>query len=181
MSTASNPESPRAERIRTALERNAKAVSIRPSIGQGTAVTRVRLGEGLACDIEDGAWSLKADLSEKSGGTREGPDPGVMGRAALGSCLAVGYAMFAARRGVPIDELTVEVQADYDVRGELAVDDSISPAYSEIRLMVKVRSDAPEADVAAMMSEAEKHSSWLHIVRDPMRVVVDTTISGGGS
>ena len=36
--------------IRTALERNVKAVTLRPSIGQGTAITKVRLNPGLACD-----------------------------------------------------------------------------------------------------------------------------------
>ena len=34
-----------------------------------------------------------ASLTEKYGGTNEGPNPGVLGRAALGSCLALGYAM----------------------------------------------------------------------------------------
>ncbi len=39
--------------IRTALERNVKAVSLRPSTGQGTKTTKVRLRPGLACDVED--------------------------------------------------------------------------------------------------------------------------------
>jgi uncharacterized OsmC-like protein len=86
--------------IKTILDRNAKALELRPIIGQGTAVTKVRLTEGLACEIEEGAWNLKADMSEKSGGANTGPNPGVLGRAALGSCLAIGYAMWAARRGV---------------------------------------------------------------------------------
>jgi uncharacterized OsmC-like protein len=83
--------------IRTAIERNVKAVTLRPAIGQGTAVTRVRLRDGLASDIQHGPWSLVAGTTEKYGGTNEGPNPGVLGRAALGSCLAIGYAMWAAR------------------------------------------------------------------------------------
>src|SRR5882672_5952296 len=109
------------ENLRGILERNVKAVSIRPSIGQGTATTRVRLKPGLECEIEEGAWKLTAGVGEKSGGTNAGPNPGILGRGALGSCLAIGYAMWAARLGVPIESLDVEVEADYDRRGELGV------------------------------------------------------------
>ena len=33
-----------------------KAVTQRPSVGQGTAKTRVHLKPGLECEIEEGAW-----------------------------------------------------------------------------------------------------------------------------
>ncbi len=62
-------------------------------------------------------------MSQTAGGTSVGPSPGVLGRGALGSCLAIGCAMWAARLGVPIDALEVEVEADYDSRGELGVSD----------------------------------------------------------
>jgi len=35
------------------------------------------------------------------------PTPGVLGRAALGSCLAIGYMMYAAKTGVPLAGLEV--------------------------------------------------------------------------
>ena len=72
------------EPIRTAIERNVKAVTLRPSIGQGTAVTRARLRDGLRCDVEEGPWTLVAGMTDKYGGTNAGPNPGVLGRAALG-------------------------------------------------------------------------------------------------
>jgi len=45
--------------IKSAIERNQKALRLRPSIGMGTATTKVRIRSGVACDIEDGAWKLK--------------------------------------------------------------------------------------------------------------------------
>src|SRR5437868_435627 len=90
------------DQIKAVLDRNAKALELRPSVGQGTAVTRVRLIDGLACRIEEGQWSLTADMSTKSGGANSGPNPGVLGRASLGSCLAIGYAMWAARHCNPL-------------------------------------------------------------------------------
>jgi uncharacterized OsmC-like protein len=148
------------ENIRTAIERNVKAVSVRPSMGQGTAVTRARLGDSLSCEIEDGAWKLTAGMTEKYGGSNAGPNPGVYGRAALASCLAIGYGIWAARLGVKIDSLEVEVQADYDVRGELGVSDEVPPGYVAVRYVVTVQSSAPEHEVMQLLNTADKHSSW---------------------
>ncbi|NOT25531.1 MAG: OsmC family protein [Acidobacteria bacterium] len=163
--------------IKIALERNVKAVSLRPSVGQGTAVTRVRLGADLRCDIEEGSWKLKAGMTEKYGGDGSAPNPGVLGRAAIGSCLAIGYAMWASRLQVPITSLEVEIQADYDVRGELGASDDVRPGYGEIRYIVKVESDAPAEDVEKMLEIAERRSSWLDVVGNatPMRREVHIT------
>jgi uncharacterized OsmC-like protein len=163
------------QHIKEVLDRNAKALEIRPSIGQGTAVTRVHLTEGLACRIEEGQWTLTADMSAKSGGAGSGPNPGVLGRASLGSCLAIGYAMWAARRGVPIRSLDVEVHADYDTRAEFGID-GIRPGYRQVRCIVNVESDAPEEDVRRVLAEANATSSYLHVWQDPQDVRLDIRV-----
>ncbi len=156
-------------RIRTAFQRNRKAVSLRPAVGQGTAVTRVSVREGMTCEIEDGPWKLTADYSEKQGGRGRGPDPGVFGRSALGSCLAIGYVLWAAERGVPVDGITVEVQADYDARGHYGLAD-VPCGYGAVRYTVTVESAAPEEDVERMIEEADRYSSYLEVFRDPQKL-----------
>jgi uncharacterized OsmC-like protein len=154
------PHTHGSEAIREAVERVAKAVSLRASIGQGTASTRVRLRPGLSCTVDEGPWHFDVGMSEKYGGTNDAPNPGVYGRAAVGSCLAIGYGIWAARMGVPIDSLAVEIQADYDVRGELGVGDEVSPGYLAMRYIVTIESSAPEADILLMLDTADRHSSW---------------------
>lgn len=154
--------------IKTALERNVKVMTARPAVGQGTAVTRVTLNPGLACDVEDGRWKFSVGMTEKYGGLDNGPNPGVYGRAALGSCLAIGYGMWAARLEIPIRSLTVEIRAKYDVRGELGVDASVRPGYADIVYVVTVDSDAPEADIIRLLDTADRHSSWLDDLRNPV-------------
>lgn len=154
--------------IKTALERNVKAVSLRPSVGQGTAVTTIRLRDGLTCDVTEGPWRLTVAMTEKYGGTNAGPNPGVYGRTALGSCLALGYAMWAARLGVAITSLEVEIQADYDVRGELGVDDSVRPGYSAMRYVVTVTSPASEEEVRRVIDTADRYSSWRDDLANPV-------------
>ena len=54
--------------IRSAFERNARIVATRPAVAQKTYVTRVHIRDGLTCDIEEGPWTLTADLSTTAGG-----------------------------------------------------------------------------------------------------------------
>ena len=163
--------------VRSALERNVKAVTLRPSVGQGTAVTKVRLRDGLACDVEEGSWKFTVGMTQKYGGTNAGPNPGVFGRAALGSCLAIGYSMWAARMNVPVTSLDVEIHAAYDVRGELGVDDAVRPGYSAIRYVVTVETDAPEEDVMRMLDVADRHSSWLDDIANPVPVAREVRLT----
>ena len=165
--------------IKAALERNARAIAARPSIAQGTAVTRITLHPGLACDVEEGPWRFKVGMTDKYGGENTGPNPGVYGRAALGSCLAMGYAMWAARLDISVRSLAVEVRARYDARGELAIDDSVRPGYADIVYVVTIDTDAPDADVHRMLDLADRHSSWLDDLRNPVPVSREVRIVRG--
>jgi uncharacterized OsmC-like protein len=113
--------------IRKIAERNIQLLALKPSKGHLTCTTRARLADGLRCEIEEGPWKLAADMPAKAGGEESAPTPGVLGRAALASCIVMGIAAWAARLGVPIDALEVEVQADFNVRGELGVGEGIPP------------------------------------------------------
>jgi len=119
--------------IKEALERDVTAVSARRSAGKGTAVTKAVLRPGLECGVTDGAHALTVAMTPKYGGTGNGPNPGVLGRAALASCLAIGYGIWAARLGVSFDALEVELQADSDVSGNLGSADDVRPGYGAMR------------------------------------------------
>src|SRR5665647_2231664 len=100
-----------ADKIKTAVERTKKALSLKPVLGKGTGISKATIINGLTCEIQEGNWKFISDMPSSVGGNQAGPTPGVYGRAALGSCLAIGYAMKAAEMGIQIHNLEVEVQA----------------------------------------------------------------------
>jgi uncharacterized OsmC-like protein len=151
--------------IRKAFERCVKALSLRPLLGWPTSVSRTRIRQGLKCEIEEGAWKLTTDLPPRLGGTGSAPTPGVFGRAALGSCLAVGYMQHAAKLRVPIASVEVEVQADYDSQALFAV--GKAPGYREVRYTVTVESSAPAEDVHRVIDEGDAHSPYLRVLVHP--------------
>lgn len=155
--------------IKTAFERSARALALRPGVGQGTAVTTVRVGDGLTCEIDDGPWQLTADLGAKAAGADAGPNPGILARGALGSCLAMSCVRWAAVLGIPIAALEVEVQADYDARGEYGVTDD-PPGYTDVRYVVRVESEASDADVQHLLDVVDARTSILDVFRRPQKV-----------
>lgn len=157
------------ETIRSAFRRNQRALELRPSVGQGTARTRVTLRDDLTCEVEDGNWKFVADLSEKHGSKAAGPDPGVFGRAALGTCLVMGYRQWAAHLEIPVRGIEVEVQGDYDSRGGHGVGDA-PPGYREVRYVVTIDSEASEGDIMRLVDIADRHSPWLDDFIRPLEV-----------
>ena len=151
-----------AEKIKLAVERSTKALSLKPSIGKGTGISKTRIKNGLTCEIQEGHWKFLADMPESVGGNAKAPTPGVYGRAALGSCLAIGYMMKAAKMNIPIAMLEVEVQADYD-DGALFGTADVDPGYSQVRYIVTIESDAAEQDILKMLDEADLHSPYLDV------------------
>lgn len=149
--------------IKRIFERHVELLTHRPARGLLTFATTARLVDGLRCEIEDGAWRLAADMPAKVGGTDTAPSPGALGRGALASCLVIGLSRWAARLGVPLDELEVEVEADLDARGELGMSREIRPGYGEVRYKISIRSSASRERVDELMATAERYSPYLDI------------------
>ena len=148
--------------IRKAVERCARALSIRPAFGRSAAVSRTRVRPGLPYEIEEGPWKLTADLPAQLGGGGSAPAPGVFGRAALGSCLAVRYMLRAEQMHVPIASLEVEVQTDDHPGALLGVGEG--PAgYHEVRYTVTVESSAPDADVRRVIDHGDEQRPSIHV------------------
>ncbi len=169
-----NPE--RIEAIKNAWERNGRALELRPAVGQKTAITKARLIEGAHCQVEEGRWKLDIDVSEKSGGTAAGPDPGFVVRAALGACLAMGYVTWAAHLGVPVSDVEVDVHADFDARGQHGVE-GIPPGYTEIRYAVRIESTASEQDVTRVVEAADRASMVGDVFVRAHRLVRQLTVT----
>jgi uncharacterized OsmC-like protein len=141
--------------------RQTAAMTRRPGFAKGSGEARVRLGAGMACDVELGERVLRVDLSASEGGSASGPAPGHLMRASLGACLAIGYRLWGARLDVPIDSVTVDVGCDYDARGQLGLCSDVAIGWERLRFTVTVVSSAKEADVRRVVETADRLSPML--------------------
>lgn len=163
------------QKIKEAVSRSTKALSLKPSLGLGTGISKAKIINGLGCEITEGKHKLIADMPESVGGDASGPTPGVYGRAAFGSCLAIAYMMKASAMNIKINSLEVEVQADYD-DGALLGTSSAVPGYLELRYKVTVESDAAEDEIMQMLDIADKQSPYLDVFSRPQKCIRDVHI-----
>ena len=156
--------------IAKAFEDVAGAFRHRPELGIGTQSSVTKVVNGLLCEVSEGDWTFSVDMPEAAGGSGTAPTPGVLGRAALGSCLAMSYMMWASKLGIEINALEVQVQADYDEGAIFGTSDA-APGYSEVRYCVKIESAADEAVIIRLLDEADRHSPYLDVFTRPQQLV----------
>ena len=152
------------QKIKTAIQRTQKALTLKPALGKGTGISKVRITNGLTCEVQEGDWKMNVDMPAGVGGDGSAPTPGVYGRAALGSCLAIGYMMKAAELEIPVTSVEVEVAADFDDGALLGTaDKNIPPGYLEIRYTINIESDATKEKIMQLVDDGDAHSPYLDI------------------
>lgn len=83
------------------------------------------------------------------GGTDTGPNPVEQVLAALGNCLAVGYAANATAAGIELKALNIELEGDLDLHAFLGLKDG-NAGYENISVRVRIDSDAPAEQIQAL-------------------------------
>jgi uncharacterized OsmC-like protein len=100
-------------------------------------------------------------------GTDAGPTSVELVLAALGQCLASGWAVYGASMGISIDALRIEVKGDIDLQGMLALPElgAIPPGFQRIRASYHVNSSAPREQLEQLAKMAEDLSPTRHSLR----------------
>ncbi|WP_051063251.1 OsmC family protein [Ilumatobacter nonamiensis] len=167
--------------IATAIERLESAIEQRRGFGVGTARSTTTLGEGLHCSTVEGAWCTHADLPGAIGGGGSAPTPGVLLRAALGSCMAMSYRLRAAKHGIPVTRIDVTVETDSEVAGMLSLDAAAPPGYTGVRYHVEIDSPASPTDVQQIIDEGDRLSPILDALGRENAVHRTSTVLAGGA
>ena len=98
--------------------------------------------------------------------------------AALGRCLASGWATYGAVLSVPLDALRVEVEGDVDLQGMLGLPEPgvVPPGFQEMRATYYVRSGASREQllqVAKMSADLSPTRHSLRVVKFSSRLVIE--------
>lgn len=147
--------------LKALFDRKARALARRPALGRGTGQARIRLGDGLACDVEHQDRKLLVDQPASEGGGGAGPAPEELMRASIGASLAMGYRLWGARLGVAIGDVELEITCEYDARGQLGVAADVTAGWQSVRFDVTIASDAPAEAVGRVVAIADQHSPML--------------------
>lgn len=146
--------------IKAAMERVASVLEARPSQGRATSSAACEVVHGLKCECRVGEFSFMADVKTTMGGEDSAPSPGGYARAAVASCLAMGYAAIFARRELAVTSIKVRVETDSDSRGAVGLDPDFA-GFHELRYNVDVQSDADPDEIRDAIEAADSCSAVL--------------------
>jgi putative redox protein len=121
-----------------------------------------------------GAHDIVIDEPSGIGGGDTGPNPVEVALAALGSCQAITYRMWALRLGIQCDEVKVRVEGDIDARGLLGIEGSARPGLTAVRVAV-VLEGPDRTRFEELRTAVDQHCPVLDIFA--IGVPVTTTLS----
>jgi putative redox protein len=90
--------------------------------------------------------------------------------AALATCQEITYRVHATALGIPLDGVSVKLEASLDLRGFYAIKDGVRAGFTNVRGVVNLKSSAPASDLAKLKEVVDAHCPVLDILRDPVPV-----------
>lgn len=167
-----------------AVERAESVLVRRPSAGlrdDAPGVARWKGGLQVAARHASGD-EIVTDMPVELGG-RGGVSPGWMVRAGLASCTATCIAMIAAREGVELDLLEVEIASRSDLRGFFGMAEadgsSVYPGPQRLTMAVRIAAQGvPPARLRALVRASERVSPMLAVFRDSQAIGISVEVAG---
>jgi uncharacterized OsmC-like protein len=137
-----------------------------------------RLLDGLRFEVAGPTGeSALTDMPAAMGGASSAPAPGWLLRAAIASCTASVIAMRAAQTGVHLTTLEATVESEADQRGLLGLDESVSAAFTALRVRVRIGAeDVAAEDLRALVAWGDAHSPVASTVRSSPAAAVEIEI-----
>jgi len=142
-------------------EQRTRVLRRHPSLGKASVRASVALVSPLACESRRADHVTRVDLPVEEGGSGSGPTPGDLMRASLGACMAMSYRLWAARLGVDVRTVEVDVTCEFDARGQLGIADDVPVGWERLLLEVRIVTASPPSEVRRVVEVADRLSPML--------------------
>ena len=107
-------------------------------------------------------------------GEDQSPNPVEYVLHALAGCITTSLVYHAAARGHEITEVESTLEGDLDLHGFLGMDDKVRNGYKNVRMILKVKGDVPEATLQELVELAQARSPVYDIISNPVPISVQT-------
>jgi uncharacterized OsmC-like protein len=113
------------------------------------------------------AWVITAPFA---GGSNIAANPVEYSLAALGSCQAITYRVWAAQLGIQLDKVEISIDGDIDLRGFFGIDERIRAGFNAVRVNVSLSGPEPAARYEELAAAVDAHCPVLDLFRNPVPV-----------
>ena len=116
-----------------------------------------RIGDNVTCKVETGRAIAEAGLHPATGGDGTALCSGDMLLEALAACAGVTLNAVATALQIELRDAKIEAEGDLDFRGTLGVDKTAPVGFKDIRLNVRLDTDADEEQIANLIRLTERY------------------------
>jgi uncharacterized OsmC-like protein len=131
-----------------------------------------RLGEGVACRIETGRALVEAGLHPATGGSAHQACSGDLLLQSLVACAGVTLSAVASSLGIELRGGHLTAEGDLDFRGTLGVAKDVPVGFREIRLRIRLDTDASQEERRRLMELTERYCVVYQTLRNGPRLSV---------
>lgn len=103
-------------------------------------------------------FQFSIDEPKELCGTNTNPNPQEYLMGALNACMMVGYVAGCALNGIKLEHLSIETEGDIDLRGFLAIDQTVVPGYESMNYTVHIKGDGTPEQFAQIHEFVKKTS-----------------------
>ena len=127
----------------------------------------------VACSVQTGRALVEAGLHPATGGTGTLACSGDMLLQALVACAGVTLRSVATNRGMEVTG-TLRAEGDLDFQGTMGTNADAPVGFTNIRLFFDLESDAPQADLDALIETTEKYCVVFQTLANGVRPSLHT-------
>lgn len=135
------------------------------------ATTKItgQVSDGLKCHVTQGRHEVDMDMGLAMGGDNTAPTPGFFAKAGVVGCLSIGTKMTAARLGIAVRSVRVELETDTDSLALLGHSGNYAGPL-ETRVNIVVDSDEDDAKIDGLIDFVLTIDTWFLALRDAQSV-----------
>lgn len=154
------------DQLRGLVEATATALASQPAAGviHPGATTALEPGTATTVSVRTSAHAFTIDEPAALGGDNLGANPVEHLLASLGSCQVITYRIWAAKLGVAIDTIEVDVTGELDIHGFFGLDDSVRPGFQSISVDVRLGGPETVEAYADLTRIVEEHCPVLDVL-----------------
>ena len=148
-----------------------------PKTASITLRAKVKIGEGVTCNVQTGKALVEAGLHPATGGTGLSACSGDMLLESLVACAGVTLRAVATALDIPLRDATVRAEGDLDFRGTLAVSKEVPVGFQQIRLRFDLDTDATEEQLATLLRLTERYCVVYQTLDQPPKIDISHCVS----
>lgn len=133
-------------------------------------------GTATQVSVRAGAHAFTIDEPPALGGTDFGANPVEHLLAALGACQVITYQVWAAKLGLELDEIAIDVRGDLDVRRFFGLADNVRAGFESVEVVVRLSGPHPRERYEELTRMVESHCPVLDSLANAVPVRAEVTV-----